>query len=1413
MKTSREIYEEIQSRKKEEAKPAVRSSREIYEEIQSRKTATPKVPTMRGIGFGVMKEPAEGRLKSEETKKKEAWVKSHITSGTDADIEKRKDEKRKELQERLKRADSFEKMPAIVSEYEDYNPVIEDSFKNAIHQAKTNVENSKPVPLKRGFGNSPSKWLQQTQESKKILDETIRLSKESRGYAYDDVWNIRQGAPYSSNVGEIVREITVAGEGEETKKRKDALTKALFANIALENNELDIMYARMSGDKDKEKELKDEREHYKNLKTAYESFVLATNPDFEKYVAVGEEASKNDTLILTEQLKKMDATKEEIDIFKYLYGKYGKEKAYEYSNAVWIEFWNERKGKNDAKWHESLPWGIREASYLGDAFLSGGINAIEGIEAFFTGEEKEIGPADYERMYIDEALSKKGLKIGDKTLGQYLYGGAEVVGNMAPALLFTVATKGAGAPAAVSSIGGSTLMGLSAAGHKVAELKAQGYSDAEAYSVGTLVGASEAALQTVIGGISKLGGVSSGKYAAKIAAADRAVTRVLGTAGLKIGAEITEEELQLFLEPLFETVILGKEYDAPEAEEMIYTAIVTALSTGTLESGEIIAAGKNKKVSPVIDKGSETSVAEESDLGYNQSGIDEGSVISGREVGDGRDRRLREEISGKSDTESDSSYGRIEAGISEQRSTEGIGREGLFGQDSEGREINETTEENLRNTVVRDENGRAKAVYHYTQESEFTSFEKSKDIGFHFGNENQATVRKTDLKKENGRVFRVYLNLKNPIRVSKDIMSWKAHGTALKLWSDGILTDSEMNEVTSLEVDGYDSPAAVRLREMLAEKGYDGIVYPNGFEGDGDSYIAFSDDQIIKTEIQNVGEGLNSQQNKTEEAVDVADTSAASSAYPGDLISAEKPSPSATLPPLPEGEASGDVDATVPRVETPGFVKTEWSAKIGNRTIRALDAIGKRIGVEIRIGPPTGTGKGADNGKYENGVITIAQDAGNPLAVVLAHEVTHHMKRTAPEEYRKFLELAISVSEKLSGAEKSELIERYSNAYSEGAETEFSETEALDEIAADYAGRIVRDLSLFDKLVKSSRNVAQRFLDGVKSFIAKVKATFSKDKTKADTASLEKYGATVSELETAVKQWEKMLAVTEAGVRDGSINTVGTDADGVKYSLKSFENGVRFVDVQTDQHLFDELSDNDKGRMATKIIKERFAGKVVGRDNKVFVNGRSAAEYGHPTKRISGVEYDAKMRASTELDNLIDAGRNFRTEPDGRDGHIHPQATGDFKYFDTIFKVGEEYFEGIINILPNKRGDLLTDITQIKNITQDISSSYGKNPKSTFLRDNSEDINSSNNSIPDSTEKSNPQKSLKTPDLLSRDYKAPERSVSESGDGEVDVDKYFNEAEKRAQVIEDKRIEDAESALMKSPKVDAYLIFVRSIAF
>lgn len=172
-----------------------------------------------------------------------------------------------------------------------------------------------------------------------------------------------------------------------------------------------------------------------------------------------------------------------------------------------------------------------------------------------------------------------------------------------------------------------------------------------------------------------------------------------------------------------------------------------------------------------------------------------------------------------------------------------------------------------------------------------------------------------------------------------------------------------------------------------------------------------------------------------------------------------------------------------------------------------------------------------------------------------------------------------------------------------------------------------------------------------------------------------------------------------------------------RYSLCAFEDGTRYVKVDTDQTQFDGQSEREQRRLATQIIKKNSAGHVIGETNRVFVNGRSASEYGFPVKHLTPDKHEAKMRASTELDNLLDAGTTPRTGNDGRDGHIHPDAAGGFLYLDAIFKVGKEYYRDTVNIEQTSHGRLLKDVTQIENITQAISNSYGQNPKSTILRD------------------------------------------------------------------------------------------------
>ncbi len=169
--------------------------------------------------------------------------------------------------------------------------------------------------------------------------------------------------------------------------------------------------------------------------------------------------------------------------------------------------------------------------------------------------------------------------------------------------------------------------------------------------------------------------------------------------------------------------------------------------------------------------------------------------------------------------------------------------------DSEGVRVQVEILDQIADTAIVDEQGHPIAVYHAT-DANFDVFNKG-DIGFHFGNTEQAAKRANDKKIDSPKYIRAYLNIKNPIISTRDTMSWNTRATTLNLWSMGILSDSERAAIEKLDInksDEYNSPAAIKLREILESKGYDGIAYPNGFEGEGTSYIAFHDEQIVRVD-------------------------------------------------------------------------------------------------------------------------------------------------------------------------------------------------------------------------------------------------------------------------------------------------------------------------------------------------------------------------------------------------------------------------------------------------------------------------------------------------------------------------------------------------------------------------------------
>lgn len=266
-------------------------------------------------------------------------------------------------------------------------------------------------------------------------------------------------------------------------------------------------------------------------------------------------------------------TDDEVDIYNYLLAKEGKDSADRFLSDI-QENLNARQGQNIAEGMAEVENPVASFVNYTVSALSGGVAQwMSGVRQLFSNERQPSSVNQYVDSYAMEDLG---------TVGGTLYQTGSNIGNMLPNIAIAMITG--------QSVAGDISMGISAAGNAYGQALLDGRNEGEARLYSTIVGAFEAGLQHALGGISKLSGAKNltSKIAKKAAQIDNAAVRIIAKYGSSIGGEIVEEELQNLIEPLVQTIIFKEDYDAPTIEEILETAVVTALSTGILESGSII---------------------------------------------------------------------------------------------------------------------------------------------------------------------------------------------------------------------------------------------------------------------------------------------------------------------------------------------------------------------------------------------------------------------------------------------------------------------------------------------------------------------------------------------------------------------------------------------------------------------------------------------------------------------------------------------------------------------------------------------------------------------------------------------------------------------------------------------------------
>ena len=239
---------------------------------------------------------------------------------------------------------------------------------------------------------------------------------------------------------------------------------------------------------------------------------------------------------------------------------------------------------------------------------------------------------------------------------------------------------------------------------------------------------------------------------------------------------------------------------------------------------------------------------------------------------------------------------------------------------------------------------------------------------------------------------------------------------------------------------------------------------------------------------------------------------------------------------------------------------------LDDATVNRLNAVSKALGVRVQFADRVRGGTA--NAQISGADIFVEKGNPNPVLFVVGHEWTHRMQELAPEQYRAFRSAIAGEIQ----YDARELMARYKE---QGVSLTMEE--ALDEAAADYAGRLLEDGALLDDFIekhRSDRSLLEKLRDAIRTLLRKLTG---KEKQLAQTAE----GKLTAALEAARRRAErnarngantKNNAEGKNGARYsfGGINSDAANLQALQKAQEMKESGANMEDIrkETGWHQF-----------------------------------------------------------------------------------------------------------------------------------------------------------------------------------------------------------------------------------------------------
>ena len=219
------------------------------------------------------------------------------------------------------------------------------------------------------------------------------------------------------------------------------------------------------------------------------------------------------------------------------------------------------------------------------------------------------------------------------------------------------------------------------------------------------------------------------------------------------------------------------------------------------------------------------------------------------------------------------------------------------------------------------------------------------------------------------------------------------------------------------------------------------------------------------------------------------------------------------------------------------------------------------------------------------------------------------------------------------------------------------------------------------------RNAISRFIHDLISWL--------KARLKAEKVSLK-----------IVKLKNRFAAVLRNVDTNAQKNNTTNDGD-VQYSIEKDADGNLIVVVNTNQGIFVGAQPSEYSKIARQYFNEHFKGTTLplGQSgDAVSMSKKLPGEYAYPHTTLdnNSNEYRAKMKAITELDNLLATAKEHYYSDDTKG---NPEATLGWDYYEVEFLCDGMQVSGLINIANSENGRAFYDMTKIK-VASAISEKY-----------------------------------------------------------------------------------------------------------